>query len=199
MLVLIIAGCETSTKRDCPAFFHPDYETWGQHSVGETLVFDDRAGMTERFDVTKIERSVPFQTEDFGSRESNVVCNLTVREVLVRQDSEETILKFFKHSEFSDRDLDNELFSLSIYIGPLATDQGARDFLILLDDNSSESDSITFYDELELGGVLYTNVYIAVREAEQESPEQISAIAIASGFGLVQYTRANGSVFSLVQ
>ncbi len=201
-MALIIAGCETSTKRDCPAFFHPDYAMWGQQGVGETLVFTDQNGLSESFNVTEIERNAPFQTENFGSQESDVPCDLTVREVLVRQDLKETILKEFDHGEFSDRDISDEAFHLSIHIGE--EESKFSDFIL----NLNRRDSVfgearwvqSFYSEHEIGSILFQDVITEEIIDEQllENPDQVSAIAIASGFGLVQYTRVNGSVFSRV-
>ncbi len=204
MLSLIVVGCETSTKRDCPAFFHPDYEKWAQERVSETLIFVDQNGVTETFDVTEIERSVPFQTENFGSRVSDIPCVLTVREVLVRQDLKETILKLFNHAEFSERDLSNERFSLKIDFSTGAEEQRLYDFLINLKSRESmvvdEISEESFHPELEIGGVLYQDVITeeSLDERFLVDPEQVRTIAIANGFGLVQYTRVNGSVFSLV-
>lgn len=204
MLSLIVVGCETSTKRDCPAFFHPDYEKWAQQGVGETLIFVDQNGVTESFVVTEIERSEPFQTEDFGSRESNVSCDLTVREVLMGSDSNETILKLFDHGEFSDRDLADEYFFLDIDFSKGTKGQRQYDFNIDLGDRASpiisEVDEQISYPELEIGGVLYQDVITEeiLEERFFVDPEQVRIVAIASGFGLVQYTRVNGSVFSRV-
>ena len=201
---LTVVGCETSTKRDCPAFFHPDYEKWAQQGVGETLVFVDQNGVTERFVVTEIERSEPFQTEDFGSQESNVSCDLTVREVLVGSDSNETILKLFDHGEFSESDLADEYFSLYIDFSTGAEEQRLYDFSIDLGARPSlivsQVDEQINYPELEIGGVLYQDVITEeiLDERFLVDPEQVRIVAIASGFGLVQYTRVNGSVFSRV-
>ncbi len=192
-----VSACETSTKRDCPAFFHPDYDLWAQDGVGETVKFTDQNGVTESFVVTEIERSEPFQTEDFGSRESDVSCDLTVREVLVRQDADETVVKLFTHGEFSDRDLADEVFSLSIDFTP---ETFSKDFLISLDEQAFSSGLQSIFAELEIGGSIYQDVITdeIVDEQFLVDPDRVSAIAIASGYGLVQYTRVNGSVFSLV-
>lgn len=192
-----VSACETSTKRDCPAFFHPDYDLWAQDGVGETLKFTDQNGVTESFVVTEIERSEPFRGVGFGSRESNVSCDLTVREVLVRQDADETVVKLFKHGEFSDRDLADEVFSLSVDFTPETI---SKDFLISLDEQALSSSLQPMFAELEIGGLLYLDVITDEILDEQflVDPDQVKAIAIASGFGLVQYTRLNGSVFSRV-
>jgi len=205
VLSLIVVGCETSTKRDCPAFFHPDYENWAQESVGETLIFVDQYGVTETFNVTEIKRSEPFQTEDFGSDESNVSCDLTVREVLVRRGSNETILKLFEHGEYSDRELANENFFLSIDFSTGVEELRLFDFSIDLRQRDipgvNEIDEQINYPELQIGELLYQDVITEeiLDERFLVDPEQVRTVAIASGYGLVQYTRVNGSVFSLVQ
>jgi len=204
-LSLIVVGCETSTKRDCPAFFHPDYENWAQESVGETLIFVDQNGVTETFDVFEIERSEPSETENFGSRVSDIPCALTVREVLVGVDLNETILKLFEHDEFSDRELANENFFLKIDFSTGAEEQRRYDFLINLKSRESlvvdEISKGSFYPELQIGEVLYQGVITEeiLDERFLVDPQQVRTVAIASGYGLVQYTRVNGSVFSLVQ
>ncbi len=204
VLSLIVVGCETTTKRDCPAFFHPEYEKWAQESVGETLIFVDQNGVTETFDVTEMEHSEPFQTEGFGSSESNVPCDLTVREVLVRQDSEESILKLFDHGEVGDSDLADEYFSLYIDFSTGVEEQRLYDFSIDLGERSSlvanEVDEQINYPDLQIGEVLYQDVITEeiLDERFLVNPEQVRTVAIASGYGLVQYTRVNGSVFSRV-
>ncbi len=155
VLSAAVTSCETSTKRDCPAFFHPHYDLWAQEGVGGTLKFTDQNGITESFVVTEIERSEPFQTEDFGSRESNVVCDLTVREVLVRQDADETVVMLFEHGEFSDRDLADELFSLTVDFTP---ETRSKDFLFILNEQQRNSGSQSSFAELEIGDVLYQDV-----------------------------------------
>lgn len=203
-LCLYLVGCETSTKRDCPAFFHPNYEKWAQQGVGETVNFVDQNGVTESFTVTAIERSVPFQTENFGNRESDIPCNLSVRELLVAQNDQETILKLFDHNEFSDRDLAGENFFLNIDFSTSAEEQRLYDFGIDLrqEGNSvvTEIDEQIYYPELEIGGVLYQEVITEeiLDERFLVEPAHVSIVAIANGVGLVQYTRVNGSVFSRV-
>lgn len=204
LLSLFVAGCGTSTKRDCPAFFHPSYELWAQSGVGQNLVFADQNGVTESFTVIEIERSEPFATENFGSDESDIACNLTVRELLVAADSNETVLKLFDHGEFSDRDLPNENFSLNFNFSTGEEEQRRFDFSIDLRIRETmvvnESSKETFHPELNVGGILYQDVITEEILAEQflVNPEQVRIVAIASGVGLVQYTRVNGSVFSLV-
>ena len=169
------------------------------------MTFFDQNGETETFEVTEIERSEPFQTENFGSDESDIVCDLTVREMLVRDNSNESILKLFDHGEFSDRDLPNENFSLKIDVSTGVDELRRFDFTIDLREPSSTitteiSEQIS-YPELEIGGVLYKDFITdeILGERFLVDPDQVSFVAIASGFGIVQYARVNGSVFSLVQ
>lgn len=202
---LLISSCETSTKRDCPAFFHPDYDKWAQRSIGEALVFTDQNGVTEIFTVTSIERNDIFQTEDFGSQESDIVCDLAVDEMLVREDLNETILKFFDHGERSDRDLADENFTLNIDFSTGAREQRLYDFSIDLGVRPSvvvsEINEQTRHEELQIGDVLYQDVITdeILDERFLAIPEQVRSVAIANGFGLVQYTRVNGSVFSRIR
>ena len=201
---MMISGCETSTKRDCPAFFHPDYDKWAQQSIGEMLVFTDQNGVSQAFDVASIERSAAFQTEDFGSEESDIVCDLSVDEMLFRRDTNETILKFFDHGERSDRDLAAENFTLNIDFSTGAREQRLYDFSIDLGVRPSlvisEINKQTKHEELQIGDVLYQDVITdeILDERFLAEPDQVRSVAIANGFGLVQYTRVNGSVFSLV-
>ncbi|MFK7856244.1 MAG: hypothetical protein AB8B79_19160, partial [Granulosicoccus sp.] len=147
---------------------------------------------------------MPFQTENFGSRESDIPCNLSVRELLVAQNDQETILKLFDHNEFSDRDLAGENFFLNIDFSTGAEEQRLYDFGIDLrqEGNSvvTEIDEQIYYPELEIGGVLYQEVITEeiLDERFLVEPAHVSIVAIANGVGLVQYTRVNGSVFSRV-
>jgi len=162
-LSVVISGC--STTRQCPAFFQPDYNKWAQQRVGEMLVFVDQNGVTETFEVTKIEPNGPFQTEGRGSRERNVLCDLTVREVLVGAESKTIFIKRFNHGEFSDRELSGEPFWPTIDVVTEAKYFRPSDFSINLKrhDGFYENDfsrEINFA-ELEIGGSLYQDVITA--------------------------------------
>ncbi len=203
-IVLLVVGCETSTKRECPAFFHPDYQEWAQQGVGETLIFTDQNGLTETFTVTEITFNEPFSTRGFGSSESNISCDLTASEVLVGTDSSEIIIKQFEHSELSDTDLADEFFILRVDFSQGTEGLRQFDFGIDLGERSSliasTVDEQLRFSELEIGDVLYQDVITEEILEEQffQNPDQVRIVAIARGIGLVQYTRVNGSVFSLV-
>ena len=201
-VVFIVTGC-VSTQRDCPVFFHPDYAKWGQlGGVGETLSFTDQNGVKEIFNVTQIESRAPFRIETDGSPVRSVPCGLTLREVLVKQNSTERILKEFTHFDYRDTDVTSENFWLRIFIDEAAFKQS--DFVIdlrnrqtVIIENEFED---RFHSQLEIGGILYKDVITEqiLDENSLTNPDQIRAVAIADGFGLVQYERVNGSVFSRV-
>jgi len=110
--------------------------------------------------VTQIESRAPFRIKTDGSPVRSIPCGLTLREVLVKQDSTERILKEFTHFDYSDTDVTGENFWLRIFIDEAAFKQS--DFVIdlrnrqtVIIENEFED---RFYSQLEIGGILYKDV-----------------------------------------
>jgi len=205
----VLVACESTVERECPAFFHPDYDRWAQRSVGEQLVFADRDGVTLSYQVTEIERNEPFLDEDFGTSRRDVSCTLTTRETLVGDGASPRITKEFLHGELSDKELEEELFLLRFELESADGTRLPQRFGVYLAERSasvtSDNYEQSFSPTLELGGVSYTDVITEtvvdpafIEQAGLPPEEAITSVSVASGVGLVSFARLDGAVFSRV-
>jgi len=216
VLILPMSGCLQNLKnRDCPVFNHPSAKQWQPVEIGNSLVFTNADGESEVYLLQSIVSNEPYvaSVDVNSSALDTPICELTQNHIFISDDgSHEVQLNFAQQ----DKDgINPELDSLAVKIELILADSNSGEPGLPLSRTQYENllNPHTVVDDFSVqphflasktldSGQTYTDVIVFPSSSIPPEPAfqqyLLSEILLGRNVGLIQLSRNNGDVFTVV-
>lgn len=213
-LVVLLGACSAMPKRDCPSFYHIDAAQWYPGAKGKLLTYASESGDELNYVLTSIVSNQPYTLLNLdGKTVLDVQCTLSRKIKVHSADASHGFEINFNQTD--DLGIPMQEQMLVLFVRPYAPHTkgpSPRFSMDLETRHSNYKDSLTstnalpraYFSSQVIDGKKYDNV-IEVHRSTTIDPEDINGpaeiainrIVFAKGYGLIQFERDDGKIFTL--
>jgi len=209
--VITLGACTPIPIRDCPVFYHTGESEWFPGKVGSTYQYASPAGEKKSYQLNSIVPNEPYEASNtYGKSELDVWCQLSLSKKIVSSDNSHGFDFTFSHVESVGIPVDEQVFQLRVY--PFTPDNPKiNEFSMTLLSKYLEHNNYTDYSQTVsysptriIDGKEYSQVLELVRSSAIDLTEVVNLpdaairrVVIARGYGMIQFERDDGKVFTL--
>lgn len=214
----LLSGCQNIKSRECPAFDHPSARQWQPVESGNSVVFTNQDGDSAVYLLRSITLSEPYtaRTDINSSSLDKPICITTAEHVFVAEDDSHEIIFNFKESDTDGGDPLRDFLQLKLEVtlpaavtgesGQQITQTQTVNLLALSTDATEVGDDALqplFVSNQTLeNGQTYTDVIAFPGISLPPDPDyeqySLSKVLLSRNVGLIQVSRNDGGVFTLV-